>query len=148
MPYAKRVEHGQALEQRIPADLERLLGVRGRVGVLVRLHALGDFYSVPYVRLWGRLLARHARLSIYGYTARTLDDPIGLEIAKLRAAWGSRFAIRMSNGGAALDCTVSVRTEAPVPGAILCPEQTGRTAACATCALCWATRTNIAFIEH
>ena len=32
--------------------------------------------------------------------------------------------------------------------AIVCPEQTGATRACATCALCWGTTRNIAFVEH
>lgn len=52
MPYAKRVDHTDrgALEAAIRRDVERLLGVRDRVGVMVRLHALGDFYSAPYVR--------------------------------------------------------------------------------------------------
>ena len=149
MPYAKRVEHGPELIRQLKREIPKLLSVKGRVGVLIRLHALGDFYSVEYVEFWGRMLATYPNLAIYGYTARTLDDPIGLAVARLKAGWGDRFAIRYSNGGAALDCTVSVRTAGQAPSsAIPCPEQTGATAACATCGLCWGTRRNIAFIEH
>ena len=148
MPYAKRVEHGDALTKQLAKEIPGLLNVKGRVGVLIRLHALGDFYSVSYVRFWDRMLKAHPNLSIYGYTARRLDDPIGYAIARLKARHGARFAIRYSDGGHDDDCTVSVREPVAPPGAFLCPEQTGKTAACATCALCWGTKRNVAFIEH
>ncbi len=70
MPYAKRIDHTSpdflpALE----ANIERLLALPGPPGVLVRLHALGDFYSSEYVNFWCRMLATHKRLMIFGYTA-------------------------------------------------------------------------------
>lgn len=148
MPYAKRIEHGPALEAQLAREIPALLSVRGRPGILVRLHALGDFYSVGYVEFWDRMLRTYPNLAVYGYTARRLDDPIGLAVAWLKAAHGERFAVRYSDGGAALDCTLSVRTADPVPDAFLCPEQTGATAGCGTCGLCWGTRRNVAFVEH
>ena len=33
-------------------------------------------------------------------------------------------------------------------GSIVCPAQTGKTQCCATCALCWTTKKNIAFLRH
>jgi hypothetical protein len=121
----------------------------GRAGILVRLHALGDFFSTDYVWFWRELLARHPRLSAYGYTARHPGTPIGDAIAAAKAAWGPRFAIRYSDGGMSTDCTVSVRTEAQVPAdAVACPEQTGKTLACATCGFCWHSARNVAFVEH
>lgn len=59
-----------------------------------------------------------------------------------------RFAIRHSDGGQVQDCTQSVRAVDEAVNSIVCPEQLGRTAACATCGLCWTTRRNIAFLEH
>lgn len=32
--------------------------------------------------------------------------------------------------------------------AFVCPEQTGKTRCCATCAACWSTTKNVAFLEH
>lgn len=150
MPYARRISHAdpEALQAAIEADVERLLGVQGRVGILVRLHALGDFFSPAYVRFWGGLLGRYPRLAAYGYTAWLPGTPIGDEVARTREDYARRFSIRWSNGEGPTDCAVPVRAiDAPV-NAIVCPEQTGATAACATCGLCWGTDRNVAFIEH
>lgn len=150
MPYAKRVDHTdrRALQDAIVNDVLRLLNVRGRRGILVRLHALGDFFSAPYVRFWAQLLDAYPRLAIYGYTAWSPSSDIGKAITAVKRAHGGRFAIRWSNGGGASDCTVPIRTVDEPVNAIVCPEQTGATAACATCGLCWGTTRNIAFVEH
>lgn len=151
MHRAVRVDHRDplALERAIIADVNRLLAVRGRAGILVRLHALGDFFDADYVDFWAHMLAAHDRLACYGYTAWSPDSPIGAAIDQVRREYGQRFAIRWSNGGLEQDCTVPVQhaIDAPV-NSIVCPEQTGATAACATCGLCWHTRRNIAFLEH
>lgn len=152
MPYAKRVDHRDpaALEAAIERDIVRLLSVKGRVGILVRLHALGDFYSVEYVDFWRRMLAEHPRLSVFGYTARLPGTPIGDAMATLIADQGARFAIRFSNAGYSTGATMTVRTLDRPVNATLCPEQTGKTAACATCGLCFGRPPvgNIAFLEH
>lgn len=150
MPYARRVSHTDrgALEAAIRADVERLLQVRGRRGILVRLHALGDFYSAPYVRFWAGLLREFPALAVYGYTAWGPTTDIGRAVAAAKREHGLRFAVRWSNGGDALDCAVPVRHVDEAVNATVCPEQTGATTACATCGLCWGTRRNIAFLEH
>lgn len=139
MPYAKRVDHTAPdflprLEAEIDAlcDLKRHGGI-SRKGVIIRLHALGDFYSPEYVAFWDRMLRKHPKLVIFGYTA-----------------WGSGTAmIRFSNGGLRTRSTVPiVRAEDCPPGAFVCPEQTGQFDACGKCGACWATLKNIAFIEH
>lgn len=152
MPYARRISHAdpEALQAVIEADVERLLGVRDRVGILVRLHALGDFFSSEYVAFWGGLLDRHPNLAAYGYTAWLPGTPIGDAIARTKEDYGRRFSIRWSNGEGPFDCAVPVPVRAvdESVNAIVCPEQTGATAACATCGLCWGTDRNVAFIEH
>lgn len=149
MPWAKRLKHSSRLERRIERDIAQLLSVKGRAGILVRLHALGDFYSERYVALWDALLKMHPRLAVFGYTARRPGTPIGDAIAKVKAIHGPRFAIRYSDGGDAEDCTVSIMDEkACPPSAFVCPEQSGRTRCCATCGLCWNTTKNVAFVEH
>jgi len=150
MPYAKRVDHADrhALQAAIERDIKRLLAVRGRRGILARLHALGDFFDPEYVEFWGLMLHEHPRLAVYGYTARHPLSVIGMRIQRVKLDYGSRFAIRWSSGGEAEDCTQPIRSVDEAVNSIVCPEQTGATAACATCGLCWGTRRNIAFLEH
>ena len=148
MPWATRVEHGPALMRALEVELRDLLAKRGRVGILVRLHALGDFYSVEYVHFWRRMLDTFPNLAIFGYTARR-GDPIAYALQGMQWTHGDRFRIRWSDGGLAQNCTVSVRTEGEAPAdSFTCPEQTGKTACCATCGLCWNTSKNVAFLEH
>lgn len=153
MPYAKRIgvtpENRFEFEQRLGVELKQLLNVRGREGVLIRLHALGDFFDSDYVRFWLYQLAQHPNLAVYGYTARRPDDPIGREIADGKAVFGRRFAIRWSDGGLERDSTVSILTEAERPAdAFVCPEQTGRSDGCGKCGACWTGDKNVAFITH
>lgn len=150
MPWAKRVDHTtDDFLPRLEQEIEDLLAVRGRAGILVRLHALGDFYSVDYVRFWRMLLMRHKRLAVYGYTARDVDSDIGWAIRGLAADFRERAMIRFSNAAWPLMATVPItRPEQCPPNAFVCPEQTGRTQACATCAACWGTPKNVAFIAH
>lgn len=150
MPYAHRFDHRAdgLLKIAIERDVRRLLDVKGRFGILVRLHALGDFFDPKYVAFWAGLLDLHPRLAVYGYTAWSPDSDIGKAIAAAKARHGKRFAIRWSNGGADEDCTVPIQAVDASVNAIVCPEQTGATIACATCGLCWGTKRNIAFVEH
>ncbi len=98
MPFAKRVVHSPDMLARLAKEIEKLLAVRGREGLLIRLHALGDFYSVDYVRFWDAMLSIHPKLAVFGYTARhLLTDPIGSEIVSLSTKWGDRFMVRASN---------------------------------------------------
>jgi hypothetical protein len=106
MPYAKRVDHRDpaALQARLRDEVAELLSMVGvgptlRTGVLVRLHALGDFFDEDYVDFWSTLLTAHDRLAVFGYTAHSPDSPIGLRIAAAKVEHGRRFAIRWSNGG-------------------------------------------------
>jgi hypothetical protein len=157
MPYARRIDHRDldAITTTLEAEIAAELGRRGRKGMLIRLHALGDFFSVAYVRFWQRMLVKHDRLSIYGYTARKPDSAIGREIAILKKIHGLRFAIRWSDHGGPDDCTVGVSPGVDkVPGAFICPEQLdlengkGEPLLCANCGLCWTTKKNVAFLEH
>lgn len=149
MPLGKRVDHTDpAFLPALAAEIEMLLK-RHKTGVLIRLHALGDFYSPEYVGFWRRMLVKHRNLAIYGYTARNNEDDIGPAIFALRRDFGLRALIRSSNGARHNLATVSIKTEADCPAnAFVCPEQTGKTRCCATCAACWSTTKNVAFLEH
>jgi hypothetical protein len=149
MPFARRIEHGPELEGRLRVDLA-LLQHRHPDGFAVRLHVLGDFYSVEYVRLWGQFIVDFPALRVFGFTARwERDDPIGQALVRLVLAGWPRFAIRFSNAPVEECSTVSIEYPGQAPAdAIVCPQQLGKTKSCGTCGLCWATRRRIAFIQH
>jgi hypothetical protein len=150
MHFAERIQAGPDLEWRLEREVA-LLDIDHPRGFAVRLHNLGDFYSVQYVALWRRLLARHSALHVWGYTARwdVARDPIARALAALVQDQWERFAIRFSNAPSESRSTISV--EHPYqkpPDAILCPEQVGKTESCSTCALCWQTERRVAFVQH
>lgn len=150
MPFATRVDHRdpKVLQVRLEGEISTLLA-KPWAGILVRLHALGDFHSKGYVAFWVRMLELHPRLAIYGYTARKPSSVIGQQIAMAKWRYGRRFAVRWSDGGLEADCTVSLRPGDPKPAdAFVCPEQTGRVAGCGKCGLCWNKTRNVAFLEH
>jgi hypothetical protein len=156
MPFGKRIDHTHPeFLPMLEAEIGRLLAVRGREGVLVRLHALGDFYSTDYVRFWQRMLDEHENLAIFGYTAHPITSEIGSKVHRLFQIFGLRALIRHSDAGYSQFSTVSVDAETVrVPDAFKCPNQqmihkkSGELMVCATCALCWSTPTNVAFQGH
>lgn len=147
MNWAKRIVHGPEFEERLGHELA-ILQYRHPKGFAVRLHVLGDFYSVEYVRLWQSFLDRFPALHAFGFTAR-LSDPIGSALQALVSAQWDRFAIRFSNATTAQRATVTLEHPVQRPAdAVICPQQIGRTANCGTCGLCWATDKRIAFLRH
>lgn len=151
MPFAHRFQAGPDLESRIELELEELQ--RGhRKGFVVRLHALGDFYSGAYVDRWAEWLRIFPALHIFGYTAWPETSPIGRKLNALRQgeAW-RRFALRFSNGDSSdgpTARTVSDKWEVG-PADIQCPAQTGQSLCCGTCALCWSAPNKIiVFARH
>lgn len=146
MHMANRIMPGVALEERIERDIETLAEKHPK-GFVVRLHILGDFYSVNYVRLWHALLIRHPKLHIYGYTARGMekrgdDKLIAAAIENTKESFPNRFAIRWSRPKPGED-TVTVITaaeEADELRGVVCPAETSSSECCATCGLCWEPR--------
>jgi hypothetical protein len=149
---ADRMQHGMALERRLEIECARLAEDHPD-GFAVRLHVLGDFYSVEYVDLWRRLLEQHPALHVWGYTARidVANDPIAAALVTLAQDQPERFAVRFSNAPTpfAVPSTISVEHPYQVPNdTTLCPQETDRTESCSTCALCWQSRERIAFMTH
>lgn len=147
-PYALRFQHGPDLERRIAGEVNDLCALNPG-GIALRLHNLGDFYSVDYVHLWRSLIQRHPQLRAFGFSARCdAGDPIARELAQVIGAYWPRFAIRLSNASG-IRSTVSIASAEGRPSdAIICPQQQGKTESCSTCALCWQTDRRIAFLEH
>lgn len=133
------------------------VGRQHPAGFVVRLHVLGDFYSLAYVRVWARLLNLVPNLRIYGYTARRVDQDgaesraIAKALGKLTELHWDRFAIRTSHTEPGRDRAIVVDSLDVVPGVLVCPAMTDHTAACSTCGLCWAPGfrdKTIAFLRH
>lgn len=148
MPFAKRIDHTDP--KFLPALARNVAAlVIQRPGVLIRLHALGDFFSIEYVEFWMRMLRTYSNLAIFGYTARQPGTPIGDMVMMMNKRWPRRCTVRFSDGGLAAMSTVSIGDETGCPAnAFICPEQTGKTRCCATCGACWSTTKNVAFMEH
>jgi hypothetical protein len=128
-------------------------------GFVVRLHLLGDFYSISYVERWSRWLDEFPALHVFGYTAHPPHSVIGRAVLHLAARRWDRFAVRLSSldPGPARTITAFDPAPAPRPNVITCPAETfhpdgsRKTKGCSTCGLCWhpaARAKTIRFIAH
>lgn len=149
MHAAVRLIHGPLFEARLADELAALQRTYPD-GFAVRLHVLGDFYSVAYVDLWRSFLARFPALAVFGFSRRwEREDPIAMRLVRLVIDEWQRFAIRFSD--APVDECASVSIEHPLQkpaDAVLCPQQLGKTATCGTCGFCWHSRRRVAFLQH
>ena len=109
--------------------------------VAVRLHVLGDFFSLDYVVFWRKLQHKHQNLYIWGYTAHKVGSPIGQAITEYNTSFGGRWLVRFSNNlndSLARVGEYTCAVDAPEDtGYVSCPEQTGKTESCGSCGLCW-----------
>ena len=114
-------------------------------GFVVRLHILGDFYSVEYARFWDRMLGTLPSLRIFGFTAHAPSSEIGRRLVRMNVT-GDRCWIRFSGDLGAMGSLVIADARASVH--VLCPAQTGKTDCCGTCGLCWTMQKPIEFERH
>ena len=145
MPFAHRFETDNLIP-RLRQELNNLAKKHPN-GFVVRLHILGDFYSVPYVSFWNLQLWQHQNLYVFGYTART--DEIWNSLKTVRRNWPDRFWVRQSlNKQYNADSPLEIFASEPMEGSLKCPEQTKQTESCLTCGLCWSTKQTISFTDH
>lgn len=134
-PWSIRWPADAETENRIEAELADLQHTYPG-GFLVRLHVLGDFYSTGYVARWHTWMLRFPALHVFGFTARHGDD-IADALVRMELVFGRRWVVRSSEGRQpGLPISRVVSDPAATEG-IHCPAQQHKTAACATCALCW-----------
>jgi len=143
MPFAHRMsaKDEELLKTRLYEDIKSLKGKKA----LIRLHILGDFFSVSYVMFWDMILKDFPNIAIYGYTANNIKSKyeksrnIASTISFLRSIHKERFSIRSSND---LDNKFSANSfdiVKPIKGkSLLCPVQEDKTPNCGACGLCWA----------
>lgn len=148
MQAAERIEAGPALIAALEGEIAAL-AARHPGGFMVRLHVLGDFWSVEYVQFWGAMLRQWPMCALFGFTAHAPASPIGRAVAALALDFGwSRAAIRFSGAPHEVRAARVIGPGEVDALAILCPAQTGATECCATCALCWQSDRSIAFRRH
>jgi len=146
MAFAHRFQAGPALEDKIRREVAALAALYPH-GFAIRLHILGDFYSVPYVEMWAGLMENYPMLHVYGYTARN-TGAIADSLRMVRTRYGSRWWVRISSSETYSGRDIYASHDVSYVRGIVCPEQTGKTASCLTCGLCWSTNHTIKFIDH
>ena len=115
------------------------LAKRYRHGFVIRPHVLGDFYSAEYLAFWIEQTALHPNLHVFGFTHWERDSVIGRMVTEWNK--NERVWMRFSDQGGEMSANVEGE-------GIPCPEQTGKTLSCLTCALCWSTTKAISFKHH
>ena len=149
MPFAHRFTANKNLLVKLHKEI-KLLSIKHKEGILIRLHVVGDFYSVAYVKFWKKMLSLYPNISIFGYTARKPFSKIGKEIVSLRNKIWDRFSDRFSNSVIAkLTANSEDFISKKLHLGLICPEQLDKTKNCANCGLCWNNnRDNISFKTH
>ena len=149
-PFAQRFKAGAELEAVLDKELKHLNYIHP-FGFVIRLHVLGDFYNIEYVKKWQKWLDKYPNMKVFGYTAYDPNDEnktyreIGKELLKTRLLYNGRFQIRLSNGG---NTEFSANAKEDNYNGFTCPEQTKKVDTCADCGLCWTTLKNVNFINH
>mgnify|MGYP003153770038 CR=1 FL=1 len=152
MPFAHRMgnKDQNLLQKRI---YNELLNSTNKL-LLIRLHILGDFFNVKYVKFWSIMLNTFKNIALWGFTANNINSKISLSrnIAKeiIKLNYSEHSHIRFSNDLTNKFSGNSYDIVKPVKGkSIVCPVQENKTANCGTCGLCWNQKTqSIIFKTH
>lgn len=154
MHMARRHKHGATLEAVLHQEIIEL-SAKHKLGFVVRLHLLGDFYSVGYVKWWSLLMHHYPQLHVFGFTARQPGTEIGDELVDLVEEYPDRFAMRWSiplkdykPGTPRQAVTVGPLEIWETHDIFVCPAQKRDDKCCATCAACWQSQRTVAFVEH
>lgn len=144
MHWSRRHRDDGALMPRLREEIDAL-AARHSEGFVVRLHILGDFYSLEYASFWDAMLQAYPELRVFGFTAHPITSEIGRYLASMNTE-GDRCWIRFSGAHGAMGSLVIADERASVH--TLCPAQTGKTDCCGTCGLCWTMQKPIEFVRH
>lgn len=159
MPFATRYEANATLITNMESELAQLQKKYPK-GFLVRLHILGDFFSVAYVDHWKGWLDKFPALHVYGYTANqpnaedSNERAIGQAVLSIQQSNPVRFAVRFSGNFEHDSMTALSGDDARAMvqvsqgKAFICPVQTDKTASCGTCGLCWTATKPVIFLTH
>jgi len=116
-------------------------------GFAVRLHVLGDFYSVRYVEFWREMMREFDALHVFGFTARQPGDDIGRAVLEMMEEFDDRAMMRVSGAAFPQLCS-EVVDSIDQARFIVCPAQRKADHDCARCGLCWTSDHSISFLRH
>ena len=149
MPFAHRFST-DGLMPKLESEIATLVQ-KHKGGIVIRLHVLGDFFSVEYVQFWERMLLEYPTLCVYGYTGRELGTDIGDAIHLMNLRYSDRWVVRYSRNQES-ESIMSGKwfaAEESFEGRSFdCPEQTGKIKDCASCGLCWMAPKTVRFLSH
>ena len=145
MNWAHRFVHDRDLEDLLWLELTSYAESHPD-GFVIRLHVLGDFYSVEYVQLWIRALIVFPALRVFGFTARRPEDPIGRELRRTSREFPDRFVMRWSGEEGPRGAVTIEKGEATRH--TVCPAQQRDDRFCGNCAFCWHSDATVAFWRH
>ena len=146
MPFAHRFAI-EGLESKLETEIASLVS-KHPIGIVIRLHVLGDFYSESYVRFWERMLFEYPTLCLFGYTGREEYSDIGNAIWFINNRYNERCVIRYSRSKEPTFTHLYAAEESFTGKSFTCPEQTGKLKNCASCGLCWSTQKTVRFLSH
>jgi len=135
-PFAHRFKHGLELESKLRVELSELMFIYHKA--LIRLHQLGDFYSLDYLKVWEDSLKSYGGLHVFGYTAHC-KGVIYDKIMELHKRFNERWMFRVStaNINPVSSKNMYAVSESFSGKSVICPEQLDKTESCLTCGLCW-----------
>jgi len=134
------------LETRLHAEIAHRATLYPK-GFAIRLHVLGDFYSIAYVDFWKRMLREFDMLHLFGFTARAPADPIGTAVLEMMQEFDARAMLRFSGRPYPQLCS-EVVDSAEDANFIICPAERKVDHDCARCGLCWTSDHSITFLRH
>jgi hypothetical protein len=154
MRYASRYQAGKWIIKQLRIELTKL-NKKHKNGFVIRLHILGDFYSVEYLQAWSDFLDEFENLHVFGYTRRhDVNDPIAQAYKALFPTPTNRWQIRFSGSHNEEMTALSETHELAQPkldngSAFMCPQQRGQTDGCYSCGLCFgSTSKTVVFANH
>ena len=147
MPFAHRFSTDN-IEDKLEQEIGSLIE-KHPAGIVIRLHVLGDFYSINYIKFWEDMLFKFPKLCLFGYTANLINTKIGNAIRILNLRFAERCVIRYSWSKDSDGIGELYAAEESFEGnSFDCPEQTGKAKSCAACGLCWTSTKTVRFTSH
>lgn len=157
MPSAVRFRYDDALIYQLSDEISQLSRKHPR-GFAVRLHVLGDFPDVEYVREWTTWSNRFRQLHVWGYTAHAYESDVGKLIRALNEDRPTRWQVRFSVDPEVVRFPMQAAAVWEKPertalhdGQLVCPQELGKTQTCGTCGICFKpelSHVRILFLGH
>jgi hypothetical protein len=150
MNLAYRISHKGDFLTKLRVELA-LLNAKYKKGFVIRLHVLGDFYSLEYVNFWEQAMEKYPNMTIFGYSARMgldKDTDIYEALKALRVKYRYRWFVRFSTNKVGRGIQMYAAKEGFKGDSFPCPEQSGKTKSCLTCMACLSSTKTVTFKTH